>query len=420
MYALVDCNNFYVSCERVFQPQYNGKPVIVLSNNDGCAIARSEEAKALGIEMGAALHLVQDLVKSHDVKVFSSNYTLYGDMSSRVMHVLSSYARHIENYSIDESFLFLGDMKLHDLFKIGMKIRQQVKQWTGIPVSVGVAPTKTLAKLANRYAKKMHRDKGVYALDTKEKIEQVLKWCEIGDVWGIGRQYATKLQAMGIGTAYDFTLVPEEWVRKNMTVVGQRMYNELKSIPTIVFEEVAPAKKGICTSRSFGNLITDKDEIKKAVANHAAAVALKLRKQNSCTALIQVFLQTNPHRTQDKQFHRQLSWQIPTATSSTNLLIVYACQAIDMLYRRGYNYNKAGVVAVDIVPREQVQSSLWDSAGNVKNAAVMTTLDDVNKSMGAGTLKYSRQGYSDKGKLRTQYLSKCYTTRLEHIAKTRH
>jgi DNA polymerase V len=419
MYALVDCNNFYVSCERVFQPQYNGKPVVVLSNNDGCAIARSEEAKSIGVEMGTPIHFIEPLIKEFNVKLFSSNYTLYGDMSSRVMYVLSEFAQHIENYSIDESFLYLGDMKLHDLEKIAIEIREKVKQWTGIPVTVGVAPTKTLAKLANRYAKKKQRDKGVYAIDTEEKRTDILKWAAVGDIWGIGRQYEQKLTAMGATSAYDLCNLPDEWVRVNMSVVGKRMVYELRGLPTIQLEELAPPKKGICTSRSFGRLITDKEEIKQAVANFASKVALKLRKQNSCTGVIQVFLNTNQFRKGDAQFHRQITWQIPTATSSTNLLITYACQAIDILFKEGYNYHKCGIIALGIVPKDQVQSSLWDSKGNDVNGKIMSAMDTINKYMGTDTVKICRQGYNKKWKLRMNYLSKCYTTRLDHIIKIR-
>jgi DNA polymerase V len=416
MYALVDCNNFYVSCERVFQPQYMGKPVIVLSNNDGCAIARSEEAKALGIEMGTPIHLAADLIKEHNVKVFSSNYTLYGDMSSRVYEVLSQFAAHIENYSVDESFLYLADMEAyHNTTDLAQSIKAKVMQWTGIPVSVGIGPTKTLAKLANRYAKKKHREVGVYALDMPEKIEAVLHWCAIGDVWGIGRQYATKLMDMGIGTAYAFTQVPEEWIRKSMTVVGQRLYNELRGISAIQLEEVAPPKKGICTSRSFGQLLTDKEEIKKAVANHAASCAYKLRRQNSCTGVIQVFLHTNPFRPNDPQYHRQVTMQILSPTNSTNLMIYYAMKAVDLLYKEGYNFHKAGVIVTDIVPHNQVQSSLWGEENKEKNGKLMKALDGINNCMGRNTVQYAVQGNSQKWKLRSEHISKCYTTRLDHI-----
>jgi len=415
MYALVDCNNFYVSCERVFQPHLNGKPVVVLSNNDGCAIARSEEAKAIGIEMGAPIHQMTELIQEHRVKLFSSNYTLYGDMSSRVYSVLSQFSAHVENYSIDESFLYLGGMPYHNLTRHAVLLKKKVKDWTGIPVSVGIAPTKTLAKLANRYAKKLHREVGVYALDSPEKTKEVLQWCAIGDVWGIGKQYKQKLQALGINTAYQFTQMPEEWVRTNMTVIGQRMYNDLRGIPSIKLEELAPPKKGMCTSRSFGKLITDKEEIKKAVATFAARCGYKLRRQGSCTGLIQVFLQTNRFRMQDKQFSKGLTMQIPSPTDSTNLLIVYAMQAVDILFEKGYNYHKAGVMIMDIVPRKQMQGAIWEEEDKAKNKKLMKALDEVNNYIGDNTVKFAAQGYSREWKLRTEYLSKCYTTRLKHV-----
>lgn len=420
MYALVDCNNFYVSCERVFQPRYQGKPVVVLSNNDGCAVARSEEAKALGIEMAVPIHSIKDLVQQHGVKLFSSNYTLYGDMSRRVYEVLAHFSPHIEHYSIDESFLFLGDMPFHSLERMALTMRRKVKQWTGIPVSVGLARTKTLAKLANRYAKKMMRNEGVYSLSTEEKISEVLRWCEIGDVWGIGRQYAQTLRGMGVNNAYEFTLLPEEWVRKNMTVVGQRMFNELRGIPSIRFEEVAPPKKGICTSRSFGSLLTDKDEIKRAVANHAARCAEKLRRQASCASVLQVFLQTNQFRKGDRQYHKQITMQLPVATNSTNLLICYATQAIDMLYKTGYNFHKTGMFVTDIVPHTQVQGAFYQVENKVKNTRVMNALDAINSDMGGDTVRFAAQGYSKQWNLRSQHLSPCYTTRMEHVIRIKY
>jgi DNA polymerase V len=310
-------------------------------------------------------------------------------------------------------------MPFHSLTRIALTLRRKVGQWTGIPVSIGLAPTKTLAKMANRYAKKKFRELGVYALDSEDKRQEILQWCEVGDIWGIGRQYATRLQAMGVMTAYDFTLLPEEWVRKNMTVVGQRMYNELRGIPSIKFEEVALAKKGICTSRSFGTLLTDKEEIKRAVANYASRCALKLRRQQSCTGCIQVFLETNQFRPGDKQYHKQLTMKLPMATSSTNLLISYSMRAIDLLYKPGYNFHKAGVIVTDIVPESSVQRPLWSTENKEKSKAVMTALDGVNAQLGNDTVRFAAQGYSKKWKLRMDYLSKCYTTRLDHVVRIR-
>jgi DNA polymerase V len=417
MYALVDCNNFYVSCERVFKPSLNGKPVIVLSNNDGCAVARSEEAKALGIEMGVPVHLIKDLVEKNNVAVFSSNYTLYGDMSRRVQLVLKSFAPHVENYSIDESFLYLKDMPYVNLLELAGEIRRTVKQHTGIPVTVGIAPSKTLAKLANRYAKKKYRDTGVYSLDSTAGIEGVLKWACVGDVWGIGRQHEKRLNSLGVLTAHDLSQLSEEWVRTNMSVVGQRLVNELRGIPCISLEEEPPAKKGICTSRSFGTLLTEKKDIAEALSSYASRCAFKLRKQNSCTALIQVFLETNAFRKQDKQYYRQITIPLLTATNNTQELIFYAMGGLNALYKPTYNYHKAGVIVLDIVPVKEVQQSLFDCRDRSRGRTLMKTLDTINSKEGKEVVKFAVQGSSKKWRLRTQHLSKCYTTRIEHIIK---
>lgn len=419
MYALVDCNNFFVSCERVFKPHLNGKPVIVLSNNDGCAIARSEEAKALGIGMATPVHLIKNLIEQNNVTCFSSNYTLYGDMSRRVMEVLSTFAPQVEVYSIDESFLYLKDLKYQDLTALAKSIFKKVRQCTGIPVSVGMAPTKTLAKLANRYAKKMHRDHGFFVMDTKEKVDEVLQWAAIGDVWGIGHQHEQWLQAMGIHTAYDFIQLNKEWVRKNMSVGGLRMLNELKGIPCIPLEEAPPAKQGICTSRSFGAIITDKKDLAQAVANFAAKCAYKLRKQNSCTALVQVFISTNIFREKDKHLHRQVTIPLHVATNSTSELIAYALKGLNKLYVTDYNYHKAGVMVMDIVPDSEVQWSLFDSKDRTENNKLMKTMDAINQSFGSDVVKHAVQGNGRKWRLKTEHLSKCYTTRIDHILKIR-
>lgn len=417
MYALVDCNNFYVSCERVFQPHLNDKPVIVLSNNDGCAIARSEEAKNLGISMAVPVHLIKDIIEKNSVACFSSNYTLYGDMSRRVMQVLSTFALQVEHYSIDESFLYLKDLKYQSLSLLAKKICATVKRCTGIPVSIGIAPTKTLAKLANRYAKKVNRQHGFYVMDDNDKMHEVLQWAAIGDVWGVGRQHAARLQAIGVYTAYDFTLVAEEWVRRNMSVVGQRLLNELKGIPCIPIDEMPATKKGICTSRSFGMLLTDKKDIAQAVANFAAKCALKLRKQNSCTALVHVFLNTNIFREKDKQLHRQVDIPLHVASNSTSELITVALKGLDMLYKAGYNYHKAGVIVLDIVPEDKVQWSLFDGHDRTRNNSLMKVLDAINKSMGGEVVKHAVQGNGRKWHLKAEYLSPCYTTRIDDILK---
>jgi DNA polymerase V len=417
MFALVDCNNFYCSCERVFQPQFNGKPVIVLSNNDGCAIARSEEAKALGIEMGTPAFIIKDLIENNDVAVFSSNYTLYGDMSQRVLDVLSRFSPKMEVYSIDECFLDFSEFDFTNLHLLADKIRKTVIRWTGIPVSIGVAPTKTLAKMANRFAKKRKKDIGFHCLSNQNLINEALAFTEVGDIWGVGPQYAKLLRGHGFKTALDLVEAPEEWIRKNMSVVGQRTLNELRGIPCIEWEDEPAPKKGICTARSFGQLLSDKSAIREAVSNYAAMCAGKLRDQNSCARVMQVFLQTNVHRSQDKQFHHSISIQIPVPTNSTNEIIEFAAKGFEAIFQPGYNFKKAGVMIVDLVPDQEVQSGMFDKVNRNRDNVLMKALDKVNKTFGKDIVRFAAQGYGRKWKLRQERLSPCYTTNVNHILK---
>ncbi len=416
MIALVDCNNFYASCERVFNPSLEGKPVVVLSNNDGCVIARSEEAKTIGIEMGAPAFMMQEMLAQNKVHVYSSNYTLYGDLSERVHKLLETFTPLIENYSIDEAFLDFSELKYTNLYEYGIRIRKIIKQCVGIPVTVGIAPTKTLAKMANRFAKKTQRNIGVYCLDTPEKIKEVLAWTEIADVWGIGGQHSRRLKWIGINTAADFIeKLNPDWVRKNMTVVGERMLNELNGIPSIQWEEIMKPKKGICTARSFGKLLSDKKDIQEALANYAANCAAKLRKQNSCAGSMHIFIQTNIHRTQDKQYSRSISLRIPVQTSSTVEIIKYALKGLDIIYKTGYNFKKVGIIVTDIVPDTQVQSSFFDTVDREKDTQVMKTLDSLNSRFGKDLIKFAVQGYAKKWKLKQEKLSPCYTTNINDI-----
>jgi len=417
MIALVDCNNFYASCERVFNPAMAKLPIVVLSNNDGCVIARSEEAKALGIEMGAPAFMMEDRLRQGNVQVFSSNYTLYGDLSQRVLKTLEAFTPLIECYSIDEAFLDLTNMPGVDLFDYGSRIKQAVRTNIGIPVSVGIAPSKSLAKMANRYAKKQWRDIGVYVLDTKAKTEAVLQWTAIEDVWGIGGQHSRRLKWMGINTAHDFVhKLNKEWVRTHMTVMGERLLNELQGIPCIEWETALKAKKSICTARSFGKLLGEKKDIREAVANYAASCAAKLRLQKSCANSIHVLLQTNVHRTQDKQYSRSLTLQLPEATADTKRIIAAALRGLDVIYRPGYNFKKAGVILTGIVPDTQVQQGLFDNpAQREKDSQVMKMMDAVNKRFGKDLVRFAIQGYGKQWKLRQQRLSPCYTTNINQL-----
>ena len=415
MLALVDCNNFYASCERVFNPKLEGKPIVVLSNNDGCVIARSDEAKSLGIEMGAPAFMWEEFFEKNNVHVFSSNYILYGSLSNRVIQLLSTFTPAIEIYSIDEAFLGFTGREYFNLEYIGTSIKQTIKRSLGIPVTVGIAPTKTLAKMANRFAKKTKKNIGVHVLDSKEKINEVLAFTTVGDIWGVGQQYAKLLIKNGFNTALELVNAPEEWIRKNMSVVGQRTLNELKGIPCIEIEEIAPAKKNICVARGFGKLLTTKTEVQEALANYVSIIAKKLRKAKLCTNIINVFVQTNVHRKQDKQYFSSINVQLPVATNSSIELIRYATDALERIFREGINYNKCGCIANDLIPETQIQYSMYDVLDRKKDKELMNTVDIVNNRFGKDLVRFARQGYGKKWKLRQMKLSPCYTTRIEDV-----
>lgn len=417
MYALVDCNNFYVSCERLFNPALKNKPVIVLSNNDGCAIARSEEAKALGIDMGTPAFMLQDKIERREVVVFSSNYTLYGDMSDRVMKTLSLFCSRMEIYSIDEAFLDLHNMPYHDLLALGMRMRNTVMRDTGIPVSIGIAPTKTLAKMANRYAKKKFRNLGIFWAANKNLLEQMMAETSVDDICGIGHAHSLLLKKNGFATALDFTTANDQWVQLKMSVVGLRLLHELRGIPAIAWEFEPPAKKNITHSRSFGHLLRNKKDIAEALCNYAANCALKLREQRSHCKQVSVFIQTNPHRTERPQYMRSISIELETASSDTVVLIRYVSKALDLIFKEGFEYMKAGVTVSDLVPEHVSQTVLFDQADHSKNKRVMQTMDLVNKHIGKDMVRMAVQGFSRKYRLRAEHLSKKYTTDIHQILK---
>jgi len=418
MYALVDCNNFFVSCERVFDSRLEGKPVIVLSNNDGCAIARSNEAKALGIGMGANFFEIEDIVKKHDVQVFSTNFVLYADMSLRVKGLLNRFCPSIEDYSIDESFLDFNGFECFNLKEHCEKIAQTVNQGTGIPVSVGVGPTKTLAKVANKFAKKFPAYQGVCMIDTEEKRVKALKRFEIGDVWGIGRQHTKRLTAIGVKTAYDFTQLPLAWVRKNMTVVGERTWSELRGMPCIAMEVVAPPKQSIMISRSFGKMIADFTTISEAVATYTGMAAAKLRRQKSCAKSLLVFVDSNPFREDLEQYSRHIIQQLPVATHSTQELIHYANEGLQKIFRPKIFYKKAGVMLMDICSANLVQGNLFDTIDRKKHHRLMEVMDRVNEHYGRNTLKIAAMGDGKAWKIKQERLSPCYTTRISDFPLT--
>ena len=415
LYALCDCNNFYASCERVFNPSLNGKPVVVLSNNDGCVIARSNEAKQMGIPMGEPFFRIRNLVENKQLYAFSSNYTLYGDMSNRVMQTLSQFTPNIEIYSIDESFLDLGSFYKKDLLSYSWEIKRTVFQWTGIPISLGVAPTKALSKIANKLAKKSKKANGVLLLQHPDHIKKALEATKIGDVWGIGGQYGKFLNKHGIYTALDFATTSENWVRKHMTVVGHRLLKELRGESCLDLEEVAPPKKGICTSRGFGKRVTDYEEVKEATAAYAANCAKKLRKQKSCARVVTVFLATNSFSEQDKQYHASKTICLPVPTNSELELVHFAIMALKAIYKEGYCYKKSGVYVTEIVNENHVQLDLFDMVDREKQKSLMSVMDNLSAKFGKGKVKVATQGVDSSWQLRSEFKSPCYTTRLTDL-----
>jgi len=413
MFALADCNNFYASCERVFNPALENKPVVVLSNNDGCVIARSNEAKALGIAMGVPVYQIKELVKKLSVAVYSTNFILYGDMSNRVMNTLAPFVKDMEIYSIDEAFLSLHGFEHFNLENYADTITKTVRKHTGIPLSLGIGPTKTLAKAANKTAKKNGRPFCI--LNDAVGIEAALKELDIEDVWGIGRRYAAFLRKNNILTAYNFTQCPESWVRKHMTVVGQRLLKELSGIPCYSLENDIPAKKNICTARSFGKMTSDPEHLQEAVASFAARCAEKLRRQKSCASAIMVFLHTNFHRKDMPQYARNIVVPLPQATNYTPELIKYAVYGLQKIFKDGFSYKKAGVVMIELVHEESVQGNLFYHVDGAKSKAVMDVVDDINAKYGRDKVKVLAQGYGKAWKMNQEKLSPCYTTRLSDL-----
>ena len=415
MFALADCNNFFASCERVFRPDLQGKPVIVLSNNDGCAIARSNEAKALGIKMGAPFFKIRDIVRRHNVAVFSGNMALYGDMSQRVRWVLEEFAPGIEVYSIDEAFLDLRGMKNIDFDAYAKRISAQCWKMTSIPVSVGIAPTKTLAKIASKLCKQYPKLRGGCYMHRPQDIEKVLRKLPIEDVWGIGRRTAPKLKARGVNTAYEFTQLPEGVVRMMLGIGGVRTWKELRGIPCVEFEDGFEAKQSICVSRSFSFEIYEVKELQEQIANFASAMASKLRKQQSVTSEMVVFAYTNRFREDVPQIHANTLVPFITPTAEERIIIAQAVSAAKTLFKQGFGYKKAGVIATKIVSEKHVMHSLFEDREAVEREHKITSaLDAINAAFGKGTIKLAVQG-SGEIKSSSENQSPHYTTRWSDI-----
>jgi DNA polymerase V len=414
MFALIDCNNFYASCERVFRPELIGKPIVVLSNNDGCVIARSNEAKAVGIPMGAPAFEYEALFNQHQVHVFSANFPLYGDMSQRVMSILGEYTPDIEIYSIDEAFLKLKGFERFDLQEYGKDMQRRVTKWTGIPVSVGIAPTKALAKVANRIAKKFPKEtQSSYLINSEEKRIKALKWLQIEDVWGIGRQHAKRLRAVGVQTAYDFTQLHDSWVQQHMSIVGLRLKRDLQGTPTLDLELLQP-KKNIATTRSFERNYSKIEELEERVATFAVSCAEKLRKQKSCCNTIMVFVHTNGHRKDLPQYSRNIVVKLPFPSNSAIELAKFAKQALHYIFKEGYHYKKAGVLVMDFTPQDKTQLRLFDNS-NQQHVPLMMAMDKINSMYGQQKIRLAAQDTKRVWKMKQEKLSPRYTTSLNDI-----
>ena len=419
MFALVDCNNFYASCERIFQPTLNDKPIAILSNNDGCVIARSNEAKALGLPMGAPAHQFLSFFRQHKVQVFSSNYPLYGDMSQRVMEVLRQFTPEVEVYSIDEAFLHFDGFEHYDMEAYVQQMRKRVGKWTGMPVSIGLGPSKGLAKVANRVAKKFaDRTKGVYVIDSEEKRIKALKWLPIADVWGIGRKHARRRALNEVKTAYDFTQLNDDWVRKQMSIVGLRLKKDLEGTATIPMEMIAAPKKAIATTRSFESLITSYEELRERISTYATLCAEKLRKQGSSCHALYVFVRSNPFMPDLPQYRNGMLVTMPFASQSSLTISKYALKGLEHIFKDGIQYKKAGVMVTGIVPKTAQQLTLFDGEDS-RHEALMQRIDQLHRKYGPHKIKLANQDLSRTFKMKQAHLSPRYTTDIHDIITVR-
>lgn len=410
IFALVDCNQFYVSCERVFQPHLEGKAVGVLSNNDGCLVALSPEMKKMGIQRGMPAFQLQEQLAYREYYLFSSNYTLYGDMSSRVMRCLSQFAPEMEIYSIDEAFLMLQGMEDRDLTEYGRVIQAHVKQWTGIPVSVGIGTSKTLAKLANRVAKKYKGYKGVFNIIDHPKIDKILADTDVEDIWGIGRQYSKKLKKFGLMTALDLVSLPDDWVRKNMTVVGLRTILELKGIPCIELETVSKSKKQIVSSRSFGHPAETLDDLREAMSTFCTHAVERMRMQKCVARQLFVYICTNPFK-KDPQYANFLYGTLPDYSAYTPDFIALGEKLLNKIYKSGYRYKKTGVMLTDIIPEGKIQPNLFcESYPEQRKKQIMTCVDKINQRYGTDKIFFAGNGVEKKWRMRREILSPRFTT----------
>jgi len=406
--ALVDCNSFYVSCERLFNPSISKKPVIVLSSNDGCVISRSTEAKALGIKMGEPYFKVKKIVKKNDVKIFSTNFSLYGDISRRVMKTLKQFSPRMEIYSIDEAFLDLSSVKNENLLEHGYKIRQTVLQWTGIPTSIGIAETKTLSKAANYIAKK--EKSGVINLVNSKKIDEFLSKIEINDVWGVGRQLTKFYVKNGINTAYDLKKMHNGWIKKNTNVFGSRTAMELRGISCVSLEPHEEKRKNCCVSRSFGRKVTKLEELNEAIAGHCLNAAEKIRLDKQTVKKITVFIRTSPFQKGDIYYANSKDIDLPIRTNDSITLIKLALEALKNIYKEGYRYQKAGIIFSGLKNVDIYNKNLFSEINNdEKRIKLMKAIDCTNIKYGRNALSIAQAGFQKKWNIKRQHSSKIDT-----------
>ena len=415
VFALVNCNNFYASCEKLFNPKLKDTPVVVLSNNDGCVVARSAEVKALGIPMGVPWFQIQDEARRHGIVAFSSNYALYADMSNRVVEVLSQFSPSIEVYSIDECFLELSGFERRGYQVYGAEMRQRIADWLGLAVCVGVGPSKTLAKLANHCAKKALAGKdGVCDFTTMSvgELDSLFERIEVGEVWGVGRKINARLETMGIHTVRQLRDADAETMRSLFSVVLERTVRELRGVSCLDLEDLVPAKQQIMSSRSFGQLVYDLEDLNEAVASYISRAAEKLRAQDSLAGALQVYIRTNIFKPEAPQYQRVMTLPLPEATADTLVLIAWGLRVLRRIYRPGYGYHKAGVALLNIVPRTHQQFSLFVPANMAagRRDKLMGALDAINDRYGRGTMRLAAEGVAKTWQMRRGNLSPGYTT----------
>ena len=414
MFALIDCNNFYASCERVFNPNLQGKPIAILSNNDGCVISMSDEAKKLQLPFGAPIFKWEQFCKANNITILSSNYPLYGDMSARVMNILAQFSPDVEVYSIDESFLQLKGFENYDLNEYATKIRSRILKWTGIPTCVGIAPTKGLSKVANKIARSnLKQSKGICVIDSDENRIKALKWTKICNVWGIGRRLKKRLQSKGCITAYDFTQLPSDWVLKKLSIVEWRLQKDLQGISKIPLEEVS-SKKMIATTRSFEYTYSDIDNIKERISTFAVSCAEKLRTQKSSCYMLIVQLSSDRHKKNLEQHRESKTVIFSYPTNSTLTISSAAVAAVKTIFKSGIKYKRAGVIVAGLVPNDNFQLNLF-SYENPKHKPLMSAIDGLNKKFKADKIKLGNQDLKRTWKMRQERLSQKFTTNINEV-----